>query len=161
MPMALSQVMNLIACGVMDLTAATAEERHTTMLAQLKNSLDRISTKHVLDMTLFHGAREDDGMECKFRLWRSTYKPKLKRWHGEELAIEDRSYLARVDGAGKPTVEKFEAKASEKPASGTSRAAINAFCESLDSAAGLLNLWAFGELDQPDNLDFTGRDAFT
>lgn len=156
MPMALNQVMNLIACGVMDLTAATAEERHTKVLAQLKNSLGRILTRHVLDMTLFHGAREGDGMQCSFRLWRSIYKPKLKLWHDEELAIEDRSYLARVDGSGKPTVEKFEAKASAKPASGTSRAAINAFCESLDSAEDpfsggppqLVGLWRIGPARQ-------------
>jgi hypothetical protein len=152
MPMALNQVLNLIACGVMDLTAATAEERHTTMLDQLKNTLGRISTKHVLDMTLFHGAREGEGMKCTFRLWRSVYKPKLKRWYDEELSIEDRSYLASVDGTGKPTVEKFEVRTSETAASGTSRAAINAFCRSLESGADpfsggppqLVGLWRIG-----------------
>lgn len=156
MPMALAQILNMVACGVINLAAATAEERHATILAQLKNSLGRIATEHVLNMTLFHGAREGEGTKSTFFLWRSVYRPKTKRWSDEKLLIEDRSYLASVDGTGKPAVEKFLSTTNETAASGTSRAAIHAFCRSLKSGEDpfsggppqMVGLWRIGPARQ-------------
>jgi hypothetical protein len=156
MPMALSQILDMAACGALDLTTASAKERHTIILRQLKNSLGRIATKHVLKMTLFHGAREGDGMQATFRLWRSTYNPNTKRWSDNELSVADRSYLAGIDGTGKSTVQKFEAKTDKMAASGTSRAAIHAFCKSLHSAEDsftggppqMVGLWRIGAAKQ-------------
>jgi len=156
MPMAIGQILNMVACGVIDLASATADKRHSTILAHLKNSLGRNGTEHVLSMTLFHGAREGEEMKSTFFLWRSVYRPKTKRWSDEKLPIEDRSYLASVDGTGKPTVEKFLSTTTATAASGTSRAAIHAFCRSLKSGEDpfsggppqMVGLWRIGPAQQ-------------
>ena len=156
MPMALGQILNMAACGALDLATESAKERHSVILKQLKNSLGRIATKHVLSMTVFHGARQGKGMKSIFRLWRSTYNPQTKRWSDIELSVADRSYLAEIDGSGKATVKKFEAKTNKTAASGTSRAAIHAFCKSLRSgedpftggAPQMVGLWRMGTARQ-------------
>ncbi|MBG0511069.1 hypothetical protein I3J13_20010 [Agrobacterium sp. MOPV5] len=156
MPMALGQVLSMVACGVINLNTATSEERHSIVLNQLKNSLGRISTKYASNVTLFHGARDGEGMKSTFRLWRSVYRPAPKSWSDSELPVENRSYLAKIDGTGKATLQKFEAKMNETAASGTSRAAIHAFCKSLKSAEDpfsggapqMVGLWRIGSAKQ-------------
>ncbi|MCA1494582.1 hypothetical protein I6F11_27245 [Ensifer sp. NBAIM29] len=135
---------------------ASADDRHSTVLNQLKNSLGRISTKYASNVTLFHGARDGDGMKSSFRLWQSVYRPSSKAWSDVELRIEDRSYLAKIDGTGKATVQKFEAKMVGTAACGTSRAAIHAFCKSLKSEEDpfsggppqMVGLWRIGAARQ-------------
>ncbi len=156
MPMALGQVLNMVACGVVDLTMISSEERHTAVLELLKYSLGKISTKYASAVALFHGARESEFMSSKFRLWRSEFNPSLNSWSDSELPVDHRSYLASIDGSGASKVKKYEANMATTAAAGTSRAAIHAFCESLHSgddpfsggAPQLVGLWRKGPAKQ-------------
>lgn len=138
-PIALGQALNMVACGVVDLSSSSALERHAIVLRLLESSLARISTKHALPVYIFHGAREGDGMKCKFRLWKSEFNPTTRSWMDSELPLDDRSYLASLDGSGAVHVARWEAKVTATPAAGTSRAAIHAFCQSLHSGADQLS----------------------
>lgn len=166
MPIALSQVLNMVACGVIDLEGTSAQQRHSMILDQLKNSLGRISTKYASPVTVFHGAREGELMLSTFRLWRSEYRPALKSWITDvELPVEDRSYLAKIDGSGTTTVKKYESRISGTAAAGTSRAAIHAFCKSLQSGEDpysggppqMVGLWRIGPARQ---FGFVWQDRF-
>lgn len=156
MPMTLGQVLSIAAAKILDLSSPEAGERHQLILSLLTPSLSMIKTKHVLPMTLFHGARDSELMTSRFRLWRSQFDPKAMSWSDEELVVEDRSYLAAIDGSGKTYVESFERKVAKTSAAGTSRAAVHAFCSSLRSSADpfsggapqLVGLWRKGPARQ-------------
>ena len=156
MPIALGQALSLVASGVVDTTIASAEERHTAVLDLLKNSLGKISTKYASSVALFHGAREGEFMSSKFRLWRTEFDPSRNSWSDGELPVDDRSYLAIIDGSGATKIRRYEAKVATTAAAGTSRAAIHAFCQSLQSgddpftggAPQLVGLWRKGPAKQ-------------
>jgi hypothetical protein len=156
MPMTLGQVISIAAAKILDLSSPEADMRHQLILSLLTPSLSMIKTKHVLPMTLFHGARDSELMTSRFRLWRSQFDPKTMSWSDEELVVEDRSYLAAINGSGKTHVESYERKVAKTSAAGTSRAAVHAFCSSLRSSADpfsggapqLVGLWRKGPARQ-------------
>ncbi len=155
-PIALGQILNMVTYGVVDMTAASAEERHATVLKLLKTSFEKISTKYASSAALFHGARQGEFMSSKFRLWRTEFNPSQNSWLDSELAVDDRSYLASIDGSGQTSVRNYEAKMATTAAADTSRGAIHAFCQSLQAgddpfsggAPQLVGLWRKGPAKQ-------------
>jgi hypothetical protein len=114
----------------------------------------RIETKYFSDdATFFHGSRDGELMTSRFRLWRSHYDQKSKRWTDEELQLAyGASYLAHIDGTGATQVRREDATMAKSKARGTSRAAMHAFFQALHSKADpftggppqLVGLWRKG-----------------
>jgi hypothetical protein len=152
-PMALSQVLDLTALNVIRLSQISADERHSNFLELLKNAIAASATQHMEDITVFHGSRDGEFMESRFRLWRTHMERASRVWKDEELQLtESASYLALLDGSGASHVERYALAGSASKAAGTSRAAMYSFTKSLRSGADpfsggapqLVGLWRKG-----------------
>lgn len=150
-PIVLSQTLALWDAGLLEVQEASAQQRHNLLVALLKSSIDR-GRPPFIGFSVFHGSRDAEFMVSKFRLWRTMYDPVSKEWTDEELPLlESNSYLAHIDGTGRPHVQRAVKKLSES-AGGTSRAAIHSFCKSLqargDAYSGgppqLVGIWRKG-----------------
>lgn len=153
LPVALGQVLSLIALQVVEIQTLQSAKRHELFLELLKAAIEKVETKYISKLTLFHGARDGELMEARFRLWRSEYNPKSKAWIDEELALAyGASYFASLDGTGAAHVERFVERMETVPAAGTSRAAMHGFCQALHANADpfsggapqLVGLWRKG-----------------
>ena len=114
-------------------------------------------TVYIGDLSFFHGARDSEFMNARFRLWRSQYHHTSKTWSDEELPLAyGASYLAHLDGTGAAHIKRVEEGATNLAAAGTSRAAMHAFCQTLHSRADpfsggppqLVGLWRKGPARQ-------------
>lgn len=86
--------------------------------------------------SVFHGARERDGMQSQFRLWQTSYSPATQRWVDKEYnIIGDRSYFVHIDGTGRNMIENSAKTWMGTGAESTSRAAVWSFCEALERGA--------------------------
>lgn len=152
-PIALSQALELLSRGTLDLEHASADERHLAVIGLLKAAVAQVRTVNIASLTFFHGARDGEFMDSRFRLWRSQYEVRSKVWTDEELPLAfGASYIAHADGSGKTELESQIIEVSRTAAGGTSRAAMHAFCQALHSGADplsggppqLVGLWRKG-----------------
>ena len=111
-----------------------AEVRHVVVFNAFRGALERRVSAPVHSFSLFHGAREGQFMASHFRLWEMQYTTKSGHWTDKEHDIsDDQSYLAHIDGTGKPVIEARSRDWIGTGAEGTSRAAIWSFCDALHS----------------------------
>ena len=135
-PIILGQVLSLFDDGLFPLAGMNADQRHTVVLRSLETAIAKVQTRHVENFSVFHGSRDGEFMTSRFRLWHSQYTVQSAKWRDSELELsQSNSYLAHVDGTGKSSIEKSAAKLAGDAASGTSRAAMYSFCQSLQSGA--------------------------
>jgi hypothetical protein len=151
--MALAQILDLVALNVISLRNLTATERHLIIVDLLTRSIAASSTQHIADVSLFHGARDGEFMESRFRLWRMRFNRITRTWTDEELVLtETESYFVHLDGTGASHVKRFASTLENSSSAGTSRAAMYAFTQSLHSgvdpfsggAPQLVGLWRKG-----------------
>jgi hypothetical protein len=156
-PMALSQALDLAWLSVIRLNPMSSEERHSTFFELLKDAIGASATRHMQDITVFHGSRDGEFMGCRFRLWRTHMDRVTKIWQDEELPLtENASYVAYLDGTGASHLQRYVSAGSASRAAGTSRAAVYAFTQSLRSGADpfsggapqLVGLWRNGSARQ-------------
>ena len=156
-PIVMGQVISIAMNKVIDFSAISSECRHKVIIDIIKESIGKVNTIYISDVTLFHGSRDECLMESRFRLWRSQYNCKSHEWIDKELVLNNgTSYLAKIDGSGASSVKKFDKKMLSTDAKGTSRAAIHAFCKSLHSGADaysggapqLVGIWRKGNARQ-------------
>ncbi len=126
---------------------------HIQIVKSINASLSVASSKFFDVFSFYHGARDGEGMGCKFRLWRTDYSRKLDRTTDTEIEIaSEYSQLVRVDGTGRPYIQSVEGRWDATTAAKTSRAAMWAFCEALASGADphsggppqLVGIWRVG-----------------
>ena len=153
-PMMLSQIIEQLDAGLLCGDDATADTRTEAISSALALSIDSVAGQTtMLPFAIYHGAREREGMQAVFRLWEKSYDTLLKKWEYKEQEIKDDcSYLVHLDGSGARTIARRETVWKKTDVAGTSRAAIWAVCESLqsrsDSFSGgspqLVGLWRKG-----------------
>lgn len=156
-PIVLGQALNLGTLGTIDLPLLSSTQRHERFLRLVESAIAKVETKHLSSLSLFHGAREGELMNSRFRLWRSEYNARSGEWTDEELDLAyGASYLAHVDGTGAAHVQRVADKLEKTPAAGTSRAAVHAFCKALHEGADpysggppqLVGIWRKGPARQ-------------
>lgn len=156
-PLALAQVFELAALGVINLGNLSAVERHLVIFDLLKRSISASATSHIDDVSVFHGTRDGELMPSRFLLWRMHFDKTTRAWRDEELVLnETESYFAHIDGSGASHVKKFADRWVGSSAAGTSRAAMHSFTQSLRSgedqfsggAPQLVGLWRKGHARQ-------------
>ena len=148
-PLMLSQIISQIDSGIIFDRAAPSAERHAKIVKAIQVSLRNSQDAPAESFTVFHGAREGEGMISRFRLWRTKYEKNGRVWRNEELPIEvAHSYLVAIDGSGAAHVKR----AILSNAHGTSRHAFQAFFEELKSgsdplsggAPQIVGMWRIG-----------------
>jgi hypothetical protein len=153
-PVILSQIVDLVALNVIRLDGLSADRRHQVVFDCLERAIAE-SPEFAGDVSVFHGARDNEFMSSKFRLWRMRFDKNSRKWCDEELALNDtESYFAHLDGTGASHVQRVQSQSLGAP--GTSRAAIFAFTQSLRSgtdpysggAPQLVGIWRRGTARQ-------------
>lgn len=155
-PMIMGQILNSSFSETLGLSERSASDRHTIFLNLVKSSIEKVSTSTISDLVFFHGAREDEFMDSTFHLWESTYVAKEKTWKDSKIYLDHKSYLVTLGGSGQKNIEEFQKQTKNTSEGSTSRAAIQAFCGSLehggDSFSGgapqLVGLWRKGNARQ-------------
>lgn len=153
-PMMLRQVVDQLDAGLICLDN-TPPERHRIAIARaLEVAMQGVVGRPpMLPFTIYHGAREGDGMSASFRLWQMRYSPGNGSWSTAECPIDtDHSYLVTHDGSGSNVIRRRETDWKKTEAAGTSRSAVWAFCEALQSGQDplsggppqLVGLWRTG-----------------
>ena len=151
-PMIMGQILNESFLETLGLSERSAAGRHTLFLDLIKSSIEKVSTSTISDFVFFHGAREDEFMESTFHIWKSTYIVKEKKWRDSKIMLDHKSYLVTLDGSGKQSIQEFQNQTQDTSDGSTSRAAIQAFCGSLEQgddpfsggAPQLVGLWRKG-----------------
>jgi hypothetical protein len=132
-PAILRQVIDQVNAGLLLAGEITTIERHAIVSEAFKSAMALTVKVDVPPFAVFHGARDGHEMRSTFRLFHITYS-KADGWGGGELDLNsDRSYLAHLDGSGKRVIEERRKDWLGTNAEGTSRAAIWAFCDALQS----------------------------
>ncbi|WP_157772889.1 MULTISPECIES: hypothetical protein [Acetobacter] len=155
-PMIMGQILNSSFSETLGLSERSASGRHTLFLDLVKSSIEKVATSTISNLVFFHGAREDEFMDSTFHLWKSTYIVKEKTWKDSKIILDRKSYLVTLDGSGQQNIEEFQKQTQNTAERSTSRAAIQAFCGSLehggDSFSGgapqLVGLWRIGKARQ-------------
>ena len=156
-PLVLHQMIDLIHAGVLFHNSDSAEQRHHKAMVVVRSAIERRSSAPVSSFSIFHGARDGEFMQSKFRLWRTRYSSNTNDWIDDELdLIQGQSYLAHIDGSGAASVSRFDKQWQGTVARGTTRAAISAFCDALnrglDQFTGgppqLIGMWRKGGAKQ-------------
>ena len=152
-PAILRQLIDQVDSGLVFADSLGAEDRHAVMLGAFRQALAQQTGAPIRSFSLFHGARDSEFMASRFRLWETQYDVKNGQWTDNEHKIaSDRSYLAHLDGTGKPVIKARGRDWIGTEAEGTSRAAIWSFCDALhsgkDSLSGgppqLVGIWRKG-----------------
>jgi hypothetical protein len=152
-PMILRQILDQISCGLIFSDDMNAAGRHEILFDGLRWFLSQRARSQVYSFSIFHGSRDGELMESRFRLWETSYNAVSSNWSDQERDIKtDRSYFAHVDGSGRDHVVKRSLEWTETDAQGTSRAAIWSFCNALnegkDASSGgppqLVGIWRKG-----------------
>lgn len=138
-PAMLRQIIDQVNVGLLLTEDAGSHERHSTVAAALESAMSIAVDVDVTPFAVFHGTRENEQMKSRFRLFRTEYS-KTAGWIDSELDLDsDRSYLAHLDGSGKRVIEIRRKDWIGTTAEGTSRAAVWAFCDALQSGRDLLS----------------------
>lgn len=128
----ISQIVEQLDLGLICPLNVESSYRHN----QIKKSLSRSmhSLKGVSDsrFSIFHGTRQNNKMDSRFRLWQSDFSLHGKLISDCEINIvKEHSHFAKIAGTGSRVVEIATRNTSYSDLAGTSRSAIGAFCKSL------------------------------
>jgi hypothetical protein len=149
----LHQILEQINTGLLFPPEAEPAQRHDLLRESFESGIAKRIDAPMRAFSIYHGAREGKSMASKFRLWKTDYSAATGKWYDNELDINsDKSYLAKIDGSGRNAVENSVLGWNATAAGGTSRAAVWAFCEALDSgkdpfsggAPQLVGIWRAG-----------------
>ena len=133
-PYTLSQIISLINSGVLFAACASAEHRHDKVITVFKSAIEAGRDMPINNFSIIHGSRESEFMSSRFNVWVTQYFSDSQTWKEEEISITTaNSYLVHVDGSGGKILEKFKKNWDKTSAEGTSRAALWAFCDALES----------------------------
>lgn len=136
-PMMLRQILEQVDAGLVCHEALNAYDRHQSIFESMRQAMERVSgSPQMSDFTIYHGARDSSKMISEFRLWEIRYIASTGEWLDDERPIaDDLSYLVQTDGSGGKSIRKRQAEWQKSETADTSRSAIWAFCEALQSGA--------------------------
>ena len=156
-PAIIHQIIGQVDCGVLFFEGTDSDGRHRLFVQILQQAIEQQSGTPIDSFSIFHGARDAEFMQSRFRLWETcalvNKKANIILWTDEEKdLIEDHSYFAHLDGTGANYVKKRGREWIHTDAEGTSRAAIWSFCntlhQGLDAYSGgapqLVGIWRKG-----------------
>lgn len=153
-PMILRQILEQMDAGLVCSDAADAIERHEAVVSALRNAMaQKVGHPPMLDFSIYHVARDSSGMSSFFRLWLISYHKSAGSWADRQSEIHiDKSRFVHHDGTGAKSVQQHDHLWQASNSSGTSRAIVWAFCDSLHSGADqysggapqLVGLWRIG-----------------
>jgi len=132
-PAILQQVLLQSRLGLLHDKGADSRARHLAIIEAFRQTLKSAGQTPISTFSLFHGARDGEGMNSRFMLWEARYSAASRRLVDRSFDLEkQQSCLVHVDGSGGRLI-KEKASASNSRAEKKSRFAITAFCEALIS----------------------------
>jgi hypothetical protein len=152
-PMILRQFLDQVNSGLVLPNGIDADTSHGLVVVKLRQAMEQRSSAPVRSFSVFHGARDHEFMESRFRLWETRYDAVTRRWDDQERdLVSEHSYFAHIDGTGRDYVIQRGQEWLATDAKGTSRAAIWSFCNALhegkDPRSGgapqLVGIWRKG-----------------
>lgn len=161
-PSVARQLTEHLDCGVID-TKRDPAVTHAQIGGLVDWALSNATNRFFDKFSLFHGCREGDLMQSRFRLWQTEYYQSTNRTYDKEINIRsDVSCLAHIDGSGAAVIGQLKDRWKGTEAESTSRAAIWTFCEALASGTdkytgGHLSSLAFGERAEGAGLECCGK----
>jgi hypothetical protein len=133
-PLILHQILEQLDLGLLCATDLDVGGRHSCAIERLQYAISKRIEAPIQPFSVFHGTREGEFMNSRFRLWETTYLVATNRWFDKEIDLsEDHSYLVHIDGSGRNIIENRSRDWISTTAEGTSRAAIWSFCDALAS----------------------------
>lgn len=135
-PMILGQVIEQSDSGVLFSPDAPPKTRHDRIIDAFRRAMQTRINAPIQSFSIFHGSRESELMRSRFLMWETRYDVTSNQWEDIEHNIStNQSYLVHIDGSGKSSIEKRGNHWNQSTSKGTSRAAIWAFCEALQSGS--------------------------
>jgi hypothetical protein len=132
-PAVLRQVIDQVNAGLLFTRGMSATERSAVVTAALESALKLRVAIETGPFAVYHGTRDHELMKSRFRLFHTKYSKADGFTHGELNLSSIKSYLAHLDGSGKRVIETRRNDWLDTKAEGTTRAAIWAFCDALQS----------------------------
>lgn len=134
-PIVIRQIIDQVNCGVLFADGTDSGGRHRIFVHILRQSIERQSGAPIVNFSIFHGARDGEFMQSRFRLWETCAfltKQRISCLGSiKKKLIEDHFYFVHLDGSGANYVKKRGREWINTNAEGTSRAAIWSFCNTL------------------------------
>jgi hypothetical protein len=130
----LGQVSEILALGSTSDCYASPLKRHHAVVRLAEASLNAYPADKRSPFTLLHCARESDGMNTIFHLWRTDWDMQ-RGWSDAAVALPTESVLALQIGSGAATVSYYDAAWRQTSVGRTSRAVFSAFCDALASGS--------------------------
>jgi hypothetical protein len=156
-PAMLRQLLDQVNCGLLFDGGIDAERRHSLLAPMLRRAVaQHTGVPKVSTFAVFHGARDGEFMNSRFRLWETRYSGSSKpSWTDDERDLDtnaNHSYLALVEGTGAEYIRKRGEQGINTDAKSTTRAAIWSFCNALregqdpfsGGAPQLVGIWRKG-----------------
>ena len=152
-PYAIRQMIDMIDSGLLFSKNDAAEFRHNQSFSVFRSTIQNGDDLSISDFSVIHGARDDELMPSKFRLWIVRFDSNSATWHENEINLDtSHSHLCHIDGSGQKVIQKYENVWEGTSDKRTSRAAFWSFCDALfsgdDNRSGgppqLVGLWRNG-----------------
>tara|TARA_R110002110_G_scaffold25250_1_gene93807 strand:- start:84 stop:812 length:729 start_codon:yes stop_codon:yes gene_type:complete len=131
-PAIIRQALDIAVPGCFWGPETTSDVRHKFFTNAIRSAMKAASDSPAGRFTIFHGSRDGEGMNCKFKLWKTVFSMSDKKVVDNTVNFDDQSScIVEVDGSGQTHIKNAQKKWQGTDAEGTSRSTMWSFCESL------------------------------